>query len=189
MVRGSGTSPPHWGLACIPEMEPKMTNLKVLSMAAALALVVPLALPTASFAQFKGGGGGGARGGAVSVGGGGGGFRGGAMAGGGGNFRAAPAMGGGAAYAGSKFGGSPGYVGGGAVRGPAYAGGGNWNGGNWNGGWRRHRGGFWPGVAAGVVVGGALANSYAYYGDPYYYGNNYYDDGYYDDSTVAVVPG
>ena len=39
------------------------------------------------------------------------------------------------------------------------------------------------------MVGGALANSYAYYGDPDYYGNGYYDDGYYDDSTVAVAPG
>ena len=29
------------------------------------------------------------------------------------------------------------------------------------------------GVAAGAVVGGALANSYAYYGNPYYYGNGY----------------
>jgi hypothetical protein len=48
--------------------------------------------------------------------------------------------------------------------------------------------GFWPGIAAGALVGGAIANSYAYYGDPYY-GNGYYDDGYYDDSTVAVVPG
>ena len=68
-------------------------------------------------------------------------------------------------------------------RGPAYAGG------NWNGGYRHHHGGggFYPGLVAGALVGGALANSYAYYGDPIY---GYYDDGYYDDgSTVAVVPG
>ena len=57
------------------------------------------------------------------------------------------------------------------------------------GGWRhRNRGGFWPGVAAGAVVGGALAAG-SYY-DPYYSNSyGYYDDGYYDDSTVAVVPG
>jgi BA14K-like protein len=180
-------------------MEPKMINLKVLSTVAALALVLPATLPSATSAQgMRGGGsavsgGGGARagGGGVSVGGGGfrGGMGGGAMAAGGGNFRAtAPAIGGRA-----NFAGNPGYVGG-AVRGPAYAGGnwnrGNWNGGNnWNGGWRHHRNGaFYPGLVAGAVVGGALANSYAYYGDPYY-GNGYYDDGYYDDSSVAVVPG
>src|SRR5215813_1930702 len=58
VVRGSGTPPPGWGLACIPEMEPKMSNLKVLSMAAALALVLPLAISSESFAQFKGGAGG-----------------------------------------------------------------------------------------------------------------------------------
>src|SRR5262249_55304446 len=130
VVRGSGTSPLGWGLDCIPEMEPKMSNLKVLSMAAALALVLPLAIPSESFAQFKGGGGGsGFRGGgAVGVGGGGGAFRGGgasmggAMAGAGGFRAAAPAAGGGAAFAGSRFsGGSPAYVGG-SVRSPTYSG-------------------------------------------------------------------
>jgi len=94
--------------------------------------------------------------------------------------------GGGAVYAGK---GGGGYVGGGAVRGPAYAGG-NWNGVGYRGGYYRRHGGFWPGVAAGAVVGGIAASSYGYY-DPYYadsYG--YYNDGYYDDSsTVAVVPG
>src|SRR5262249_49839645 len=129
VVRGSGTSPLGWGLDCIPEMEPKMSNLKVLSMAAALALVLPLAIPSESFAQFKGGGGGGGGfrgGGAVGGGGGGGAFRGGgasmggATAGAGGFRAAAPAAGGGAAFAGSRFsGGSPAYVGGG-VRSPTY---------------------------------------------------------------------
>ncbi len=61
-------------------------------------------------------------------------------------------------------------------------------GGNWHGGgWRRHGGGFWPGVAVGAAIGGL--GSYAYYGggyynDPYYYG----DDSYYDEPSVAVVP-
>jgi len=183
-----------------------MTNLKVLSMASAVALAV--AMPSASFAQFKAGGGGGARvgggGGAVAAGGGGGGgFRaspggGGAMAGGnfragptGGamassNFRAGPTVSGGAAFTGNRMVGSPGYVSGG-VRSPTYASN-NWSGGNWNGGWRHRRhGGFWPGVAAGAFVGGALASSYY---DPYYYDSYaYYDDGYYDDGGVAVVAG
>ncbi|MHC2945051.1 hypothetical protein ACVIJX_002199 [Bradyrhizobium diazoefficiens] len=82
---------------------------------------------------------------------------------------------------------------------PSFSGGGgrnfaaagsNWQGGggNWNGGWRHHhRGGFWPGFAAGAAIGGL--GSYAYYGggyynDPYYYG----DDSYYDEPSVAVVP-
>ncbi len=189
-----------------------MTNLKVLSMASAVALAI--AMPSASFAQFKAGGGGGARvgggGGAVAagggggfMGGGGGGFRagpagGGAMAGGNfragptwgamasSNFRAGPTVGGGAAFTGNRIAGSPGYVSGG-VRSPTYASN-NWSGGNWNGGWRHRRhGGFWPGVAAGAFVGGALASSYY---DPYYYDSYaYYDDGYYDDGGVAVVAG
>lgn len=170
-----------------------MINLRVMSAVAALALVLPMATPVESHAAGRGfvGGGGGAR--SFSGGGGGG------MHFGGGGFRAG-AIGGGA-----RFAASPGFVrpsvaaapvarfGGGAA-GPRYAG--NWNGG-WHGGYRRH-GGFWPGLAAGALVGGALAAN-AYY-DPYYYGggygyydNSYYDGGYYDngydDGTVAVVPG
>src|SRR5438874_931523 len=30
----------------------------------------------------------------------------------------------------------------------------NWNGGRWHGGGWRHRGGFWPGFAAGAAIGG-----------------------------------
>ena len=46
----------------IPQMEPMMINLKVLSTAAALALVLPMVVPSQSSAQvpgMKGGGGGG----------------------------------------------------------------------------------------------------------------------------------
>src|SRR5215813_11001255 len=99
VVRGSGTSPLVWGLACIPEMEPKMSNLKVLSIASALALV--LAMPSASFAQSQGGRAG-VSAGAVSAGGGGG-FRGGGavgVGGGGGAFRGGGASMGGGAMAG-----------------------------------------------------------------------------------------
>lgn len=168
-----------------------MINLKVLSAVAALALVLPMAAPVESQAAGRGGfgGGGGMRagGGGMHIGGGGGGFRAGAM-GGGARFAASPG------FARPSVAMAPAARFNGAVAGPRYAGNwnrGNWNhNGNWNGGWRhRPHGGFWPGVAAGALVGGAIAGSYAYYGDPYYYNNGYYDDGYYDDSTVAVVPG
>src|SRR5258707_6991341 len=143
-------------------MEPTMIKLKVLSTVAAIALVLPIAAPSASFAQqFKGGKGG------VAVGGG----------------RGAPAArfsGGGAPtarysgssaamarYGGVSTGGAPvaRYSGAGATR---YSGG---YGGGWNGGYRyRHGGGgFFPGAVAGAVIGGALASSYAYYGGPDYY--------------------
>jgi BA14K-like protein len=177
----------------------KMINLKVMSAVAALALVLPMAAPVESHAAWRGGSGGGG----MPVGGGGGGMRsfggGGMHVGGGGGPRfsggagfarpsvAAPNVAAGPA-AGARFSGAA------VASGPRYAGsnwsGGNWRGGNWNGGWRHRRGGFWPGVAAGALVGGAIGSSYAYYGDPYYdSGYGYYDDGYYDDSTVAVVPG
>ncbi|MBR0831682.1 BA14K family protein [Bradyrhizobium manausense] len=173
-----------------------MNNLRVLSAAAALALVLPMAPP--SFAQGPGGhggGGGGAHfaggGGGAHIGGGGGGhvggggFAAGAMArpsagpafsGGGGNFAAGPAMrpSGGATFSGGTR--------------TFAATGGTWNGGggNWHGGWHHRHGGFWPGFAAGAAIGGL--GSYAYYGGPYY-GDSYYDDGYYDDgATVAAVP-
>jgi len=162
-----------------------MTSLKVLSVAAAMALALPIALPSESFAQHMRGGGGGA----AHVGGGG--FRAGpAMGGGGARFSGGPArFGGGGGGVAINGGGVRGPVAGGwngGVRGPAYAGG------NWGGGYRRHYGGggFYPGLVAGAVVGGALANSYAYYGSPgYAYAPGYYDDGYYDEGTVAVVPG
>jgi BA14K-like protein len=200
LVRGLGNDRPLNGLDhMFPEMEPTMINLKVLSAAAAIALVLPLVVPTESSAQAPNAGG---RGGGAAVGGGGGGGRGGgapAAIGGGGGFRGGgPAMGGGARFsaapsaapnAGVAVGGP--RIGGGAVAaGPRYAGSGNWQGGNWQGGnwqgggYRHRRGGFWPGVAVGAAIGG----SYAYYGSPGYYDQGYYDDSYYDDSSVAVVP-
>src|SRR5258707_10812475 len=130
-------------------MEPTMIKLKVLSTVAAIALVLPIAAPSASFAQqFKGGKGG------VAVGGG----------------RGAPAArfsGGGAPtarYSGSSAamarygavstGGAPvaRYSGTGVTR---YSGG---YGGGWNGGYpHRPGGGFFPRAGVGGRVGGAPA--------------------------------
>ncbi|MCA6107278.1 BA14K family protein [Bradyrhizobium cenepequi] len=185
-----------------------MINLKVLSTVAALALAVPLVVPSEGFAQGTkfsagrggggggaaiGGGGGGFRGGGAAIGGGGGGFRGGGFAGGGGGYRGGGFAGGGAGL-GTKFGGAPAYRGG-AIANPNWAGRPGWSGGyrpGWRGGYRHHRYGWGPGFAAGALVGGALASS-AYYGSDYYgygYGTGYYDDGYYDDSAaVAAAPG
>ncbi len=140
-----------------------MISLKVLSSAAAMALVVSLA-PAASFAQNQGKANFAARGavGAPAA----------RFSGAGG-----PRMNGGGAVA--QFRGN----GGGAVA--QYRGGG--------GGYRGdsyRRGGFIPGAVAGAVIGGAVANSYAYGGPGYGYGYGagYYDDQYYDDGgAVAVV--
>jgi hypothetical protein len=180
-------------LGCIPPMEPTMISLRVLSTVAAIALVLPMAAPTASFAQAplaKAGAGAGGGGGAPRpyVGGGGGAPH----IGGGG----APAMGGGGVRMGGGGGGVP--MGGGAppmggAPGPRFSGGGG-GGGGYGGGYRggygggRHhdhdgRGGFFPGAVAGALVGGAIA-SQGYYGGPGYY----YDDQYYDDGAVAVAP-
>lgn len=159
-----------------------MKSLKVLSAAAAVALVLPLATP--SFAQglsrgaavggggahFGGGGGGG--GGARMGGGPVGGAR---IGGGGGNFAAGAAVrpGGGAPFVGGR---------GAAVAGNYWhGGGGHWHGGGWH-----RRGGFWPGFAAGAAIGGL--GSYAYYGGGYYDDPYYYGDSYYDEPSVAVVP-
>jgi hypothetical protein len=179
-----------------------MINLKILSSVAAIALVLPMAVPSDSFAQqFKGGKGG------VAVGGG----------------RGAPAArfsGGGAPAARFSTGAAPvaHYNGPGASSMARYSGvttGGartaRWSGattgtrfstgpsvtrysagyGGWNGGYRHRRSGFFPGAVAGAVIGGALASSYPYYG----YGSDYYDTGYYDDpgfygdaAVVAAVP-
>ncbi len=176
-----------------------MIKLKVLSTVAAIALVLPVAAPSASFAQhFKGGRGG------VAVGGGG--APAARFSGGGG----APAarFGGGAApmahysgpgassmarYSGVTTGGAPAARWSGATTGTRFSTGPTVTRyssgyGGWNGGHRyRHRGGgFFPGEVAGAVIGGALASS-SYYGAPYdSYG--YYDDSsYYDDGAVVAV--
>jgi hypothetical protein len=164
-------------LGCIPLMEPTMISLKVLSTVAALALVLPMAAPTASFAQAPPGGpaAGGhvSGGGAPRVGGGGGG---------------APRMGGGGG--GVRMGGGGGPPMGGGAPGPRFSGGGGGGGGVYRGGGGYHRGGggggFIPGAVAGALVGGAIA-SQGYYGGPGY-APGYYDDQYYDDGAVAVAP-
>jgi len=154
-----------------------MNSLKVLSFAAAMSLA--LAAPTASFAQTKWAGPGG--GGKVAVGGGGG-----AHIGGGGGFRAG---GGGGVPSAGAIARAPGAGFGGGVAGPRFSAGSGYQGGY--AGHRhhhhhRHGGGFVP----GLVIGGALASSYGYYGSPGYYGSyGYYDDGYDDDGAVAVAPG
>jgi hypothetical protein len=123
-----------------------MISLKVLSTAAAMALVLPIVLPSASFAQQQ------HRSGAQH----------GAAHPGGGGMR--PGGGGG----GPRFSGG-GYHGGGGY----YRGGGG--------------GAFIPGLAAGAIIGGAIASQG--YGPGYYAasGPAYYDEGY-DDGAVAVAP-
>lgn len=181
-----------------------MTSLKKISATLAVALILPLAASTASFAQRGSGAPGG--GGAVGAGGGGGGGFGGGRGGGigggagpvGGGFagggHAAAISGGGFAARGGMGGPGPSIAAspGGrfAAAGPTVAGRGSWAGGGWRGGrWHHRGGGFWPGVAVGAALG-----SYAYYGGPDYYwdyGPDYYTDySYYDDSApVAVVGG
>lgn len=175
-----------------------MNSLRVLSAAAALAFVLPIATP--SYAQFHGGHGGG---GGAHFGGGGGGAHfgggGGAAHIGGGSFGGGTAFhgGGGTAFHGgggnfaastvARPSGTTSFSGGRSFATAGSAGAGTWNGGRWHGGgWHHRGGGFWPGFAAGAAIGGL--GSYAYYGGPYY-DDAYYDDDYYDDSaTVAVVP-
>jgi hypothetical protein len=167
-------------------MEPTMISLKVLSSAAAIALVLPMMVPSASFAQHPNGranfavGGGGPPAARFS---------------GGGGAPVARFSGGGAAPV-ARFSGVSGgppvarFNGGGGATVTRFSSGG---GGAWQGGYGhryRHGGGFFPGVVAGAVIGGALASeSYAYYGGPGYYAPGYDDDSYYDDGgVVAVAP-
>jgi hypothetical protein len=182
-----------------------MIKLKVLSTAAAIALVLPIAAPSGSFAQGKDfkdraavSGGGGAPAARFS----GGGapmarFSGGASAGPAARFNSgAPA----ARFSGVSTGGAAvaRYSG----TGPTVTRYSSGYGGAWTGGHRYRRGGgFIPGAVAGAVIGGALASSYgyygapdyyssyAYYGGPGYYGEDYYDYPSYDDGVaVAAVP-
>jgi hypothetical protein len=146
-------------------METMMISLKVLSTAAALALLLPLAAPTASFAQ------GGLKGAAAGGHGGGGGFH-----GGGGGFHGGGFHGGG--HGGGFHGG--GYHGG-------FAGGGYHHGGG--GGFLP--GAVAGALVGGAIAAGTGYGSYGYYdGGPGYYdgGPGYYDGGYGGDE-VAVVPG
>ena len=140
-----------------------MIKLKVLSTAAIMALVLPMLVPTASFA---------------------GNWRGGGAARGGGGAPVARFSGGMGPRV-SGGGGAP------VAQFRSAGGGGNWHGG-YGGGYRRG-GGFIPGAVAGAVIGGAIASqSYGYYGGPGYYAPGYpgyYDDQYYDDGAVAVAPG
>ncbi len=163
-------------LGCIPLMEPTMISLRVLSTVAAIALVLPMAVPTASFAQNQPPGRAGAAGGAAPHMGGGGG---GAPRMGGGGF--APRMGGGggappmAAAPGPRMSGGGGVAMGGGAPGPRYSGGGGGYRGGYDGGRRHDRdgGGFFPGAVAGALVGGAIASQ------------GYYGPGYYDAMTTA----
>jgi len=175
-------------------MEPTMIDLRVLSTAAAIALILPIAVPSESFAQhFKGGRGG------VAVGGGGGGgapaarFSAGAAPMAHYNGPGASSM---ARYSGVTTGGARTARWSGATTGTRFCTGPSVTRysagyGGWNGGYRHRRSGFFPGAVAGAVIGGALASSYPYYG----YGSDYYDTGYYDDpgfygdaAVVAAVP-
>jgi hypothetical protein len=174
-----------------------MINAKVLSAAAVMAVVLPMAAPTASFAQnHYGRGGSGAPAARISGGVGAAGMRGGGVSAPAAQFNAGAA---GARSAGvsapavAQFNrGGAGYRTAG-VTAPAVAqfNGGAYRGG-YGGGYYRHRDHdrdrFFPGVVAGAVVGGALAaDSYAYYGGPAYYGPGYYDDSYYDDGAVVAA--
>ena len=140
-------------------------SIRVLSTAAAIALMAAIAAPTASLAQIPPGSGPGA----VSH---------------------APGTGGGGPHFGGGGGGGPrGGIGGGGG-GPRFSGGG---GGGWRGGYGggyRHGGGggIIPGAIAGAIIGGAIATApYGYYGGPGYAAPGYYGDQYYDDDAPVVV--
>jgi len=154
-----------------------MINLRVLSTVAAMAVLLPMAAPTASFAEnpraaagVRVGGGGGAPAARFNGGGGAARFNG----------------GGGAPVARFNGGGSAGpMVSGGAPQARFSDGRSGWR----DGDRHRHGGGFGPGFAAGAIIGGAVASqSYGYYGGQGYYAPGYYDDQYYDAGPVAVAP-
>jgi hypothetical protein len=150
-----------------PIQERMMTNLKILSVAAAVAVALPMIAVTPSYAQ---------------------------------NTKVVGARPGGGSYTVGTFrggGGGPGFHGGGQRFGGGgqgwHGGGQRFDGGGWNrgGGWRG--GGYGPGLAAGAIIGGALAsgayygNSYGYYGGGPAYGSTYdYDDA---PEVVEVAPG
>jgi hypothetical protein len=137
-----------------------MISFRVLGSVAAIALVLPMAAPRASFAQPG------------SVG------RAAGHSGPGGGGGAPPAA---RFNGGGRGGGGPVYVGRGG------GGGGGWQGGT-AGVYHRHGGGFIPGAVAGAVIGGVIAAApYGYYG-PGYNAPGYYDEQYYDNGPVVVAP-
>ena len=150
-----------------------MISLKVLSTAAVMALVLPMAAADVSFAQgapVARGAGGARAGGAPAA-----------------RMSGAPAArfnGGGAPAA--RFNGG----GGGAPAARFNGGGGNRYAGGGGGYYRRGGNGFVPGAVAGALIGGAIASqSYGYYAAGPTYAPGYYDDQNYDDSgVVAVAP-
>ena len=158
-----------------------MISPKVTSTAAALALVLSVAAPTAGLAEYKTNNAGGVRGN--------GGYRPppiGSVARPGAAVAAAPAVGG---YRAAAPMAQPG--GGGGVYRGGYSGG-------YNRGYRdrdhdrdRDRGGFVAGAVAGAIIGGAVASQgYGYYGGPgVYYAPSYSSDSYYDGPAVAPAPG
>ena len=135
-----------------------MISLRVLSAAAALALVLPLAVPSASFAQHPPG----ARGGGAGV----------HPGGGGSPVGGRPAFSGGGA-------GRPAFSGGGAGR-PAFSGGGYRRGGN------GFIPGAVAGAIIGGAIAGA-PYGYGY-GPGYYAPGYYDDQQYYDQGPVVVAP-
>ena len=143
-----------------------MSIRNILMTSAALAMLTPLIAATPSFAEGRG-------------------FAGHAAAG-----IAASPRGMAAAGSGVHMGGGGGWNHGGVAMG-----GGSWNHGGGGGGWhhgggRGWGGGFIPGAVAGAVIGGAIANSNAYYGGPGYYDQQYgyYDQpDYYDQGPVVAV--
>jgi hypothetical protein len=141
-----------------------MISFRVLSSVGAIALVLPMAAPSAGLAQPVSIGKAAGRSGPVGGSGGGGGVH----IGGG-----APPT---ARFGGGGGGGGPVYIGRGG-------GGGGWQG-RTAGVYHRHGGGgFIPGAVAGAVIGGAIAAApYGYYsgGPGYYDAPGYYDDQYYD---------
>src|SRR5215217_5651250 len=132
-------------------MESTMISLKVLSTAAAIALVLPLVAPGISAVQAQDRGGGARAGGGTAMGGGGAAIGGGGGRGGGsvapsgdGGFRSGAVAGSGVVQPG---------VSGGRIAGSTYQGG-TYQGGVYQGGGYRHHhrhrgGGFWPGFAVG----------------------------------------
>jgi hypothetical protein len=160
-----------------------MITLRVLSTAAVMALLLPMAAPTASFAEGpKPSGGAGVR-----------------MGGGGGGAPVAHFNGGGGAQVmhSNPVGGSRPPVAqfNAGAGGPSVthfnAGAGGAPVAHFDGDRDRHRrgGGFIPGLAAGAIIGGVASQSYGYYDGPGYYAPGYYDDQYYDQGVVAVAPG